>query len=42
MDPAIPTALTVYGLAAIIAAFVAVMIKIIYWAVQFTQREKKD
>lgn len=41
MDSIILTTLTIYGLAAVISAFVAVMIKVIYWSVSFTQREKK-
>ncbi len=41
MDSPILAALTIYGLAAVISAFVAVMIKVIYWTVSYTQREKK-
>lgn len=42
MDPAISTALLIYGLAAGISAFVALMIKIIYWSVRLTQRSKRE
>lgn len=42
MDPAISTAFVIYGLAAAISLFVAIMIKLIYWSVRFTQRGKKD
>jgi hypothetical protein len=41
MDSPILATLIIYGLAAVISAFVAVMIKVIYWSVSFTQREKK-
>ena len=40
MDSPILATLIIYGLAAVISAFVAVMIKVIYWAVSSIQREK--
>lgn len=42
MKTAIESSLIIYGLAAVISAVVAVMIKLIYWGVRFTQRKTRS
>jgi hypothetical protein len=41
MSTTISAALMMYGIAAVISMFVAVMIKALYWALQFMQRKDK-